>query len=430
MTEPIWSHGGAGGVRAVLEDLDHAAGALAGAAQELADAARALGVAAHVAAWTPDRAPASPALAEAAAASSREADALDALAAALRAAATAYLEGEAAARQGVSLVGRVGEATADWFGSVWWGARTAIAMQGLSPLLGGLSGVGQPPTTGWAGRDEASAAAGLLGDHYGEVVVALAVALHQAESGEPPYRSVTAGDPVAARAPDSVAQVMGRLAWLQAEGGGRVAIETVRGPTGTRHLVYVPGTEDWWVTSGNPADMKSNLTSVLGAWSDAARAVTDAIVAHGIRPEDQVLLAGHSQGGMVATVVAGALAQRFGDVRVVTAGSPTGRIALPATVPALHLENTRDLVPGLDGRANPDRANRVTVSHDRRRSEQADAPDGSRTVAQAHGIDGYAATARLVDEGVSDSTRAWLAQARPLLAGGRSTVTAYAPVTG
>ncbi|WP_156155850.1 hypothetical protein [Demequina phytophila] len=430
MTEPIWSHGGAGGVHAVLEDLDHAAGALGAAAAELADAARALAVAAHVAGWTPDRAPASPALAEAAAASSREADALDALAAALRAAATAYLEGEAAARQGVSLVGSAGEGVADWFGSVVWGMRTAIGMQGLNPLVGGVRDVGQPPTTGWMGRDEASGAVGLLGDHYGEVVAALAVALRQAEAWEPPYRAVAAGEPVEARAPDSLAQVMGRLAWLQAEGDGTVAIETVRGLAGTRHLVYVPGTEDWWVSSGNPADMQSNLTSVLGAWSDAARAVTDAIAAHGIPPEEPVLLAGHSQGGMVAAVVAAALADRFRDVRVVTAGSPTGRIALPTAVPALHLENTRDLVPGLDGRANPDRANRVTVSHDRRRSARPDAPDGSRTVAQAHGIDGYAATARLVDEGVSDSTRAWMAGAAPLLAGGRSTVTAYRPVTG
>ncbi|MDN4475149.1 hypothetical protein QQX09_04660 [Demequina sp. SYSU T00192] len=430
MTEPIWSAGGVGGVRAVLDDLETAAGALGEAAGELDDAARALAVAAQVATWTPARAPAAAGLGEAAAASSAEAARLRDLAHTLRATALAYLEAEDGARRAVSLAGRLGEAAADWFGSVAWLHRTAAVATGGAGAARMLGVPGLPPTTGMVGRDEASGLLALAGEDYARIVAGLALAVRRAEAGEPAYRAVEAAPVLADEAPGGLEDLVGRLAWVHVQGGGTLAIETVRDHAGVRHLVYVPGTEDWGVTSGNPADLEADLVSVLGATSDAARAVVDAVAAHGIGPDEPILLAGHSQGGMVAMIAAAALADRFRVERVVTAGAPTGRIRLPPTVAALHLENTRDLVPGLDGRANPETARRVTVSHDRRRSHRADAPDGSRTVAEAHGFAGYAATARLVDEGVSDSTRAWLADARPLLTEAPSTVTAYRPVTG
>ncbi len=430
VTEPIWSSGGAGGVRAVLDDLEEAAGSLAAAAGELDDAARSLGVAAQVAAWDPARAPRAAALLDAAAASSAEASRLRALGDALRSAALAYLEAESEARRSITLAGRLGEAAADWWGSVAWVHRTAALAIGGRAAMRLLGGPGLPPTTGLVGRDEASGLLALAGEDYARIVAVLALVVHQAEAGEPAYRTVEPLPELVDGSPGSLEDLVGRLAWVHAEGEGTVAVETVRGDGGARHLVYVPGTEDWWVTSGNPADVEADLVSVLGAMSDAARAVVDAVAAHGIGPDEPILLAGHSQGGMVAMIAAAALADRYRVERVVTAGAPTGRIRLPPTVAALHLENTRDLVPGLDGRANPDTPRRVTVSHDRRRSHRADAPDGSRTIAEAHGFAGYAATARLVDEGVSASTQAWLDGARPLLTEARSTVTAYRPVTG
>ncbi|WP_062317157.1 hypothetical protein [Demequina maris] len=430
MTEPIWSAGGAGGVAAVLDDLDAAAGALAAAADALDAAARALGVAAQVAGWTPARAPAAAGLLDAAAASSAEAVRLRDLAATLRATALAYLEAEAEARRAVGLAGRLGEAGADWLGWLAWLNRTAALVAGGPAAMLLLGGPGLPPTTGLVGRDEAAGLLALAGDDYARIVAMLALVVHQAEAGEPPYRAVEPAPVLEDEAPGSLEDVVGRLAWVHTQGEGTIAIETVRDAHGARHLVYVPGTEDWWVTSGNPADLEADLASVLGAMSDAARAVVDAVAAHGIGPDEPLLLAGHSQGGMVAMIAAAALADRYRVDRVVTAGAPTGRIRLPPTVAALHLENTRDLVPGLDARANPDSPTRVTVSHDRRRSQRADAPDGSRTIAEAHGFAGYAATARLVDEGVSASTEAWLDGARPLLTEARSTVTAYRPVTG
>lgn len=447
MTEEVaWSSGGRGGAVVVLEDLDLAASALLSAAGDLDDAARTLGVAAHLCTWRSEGAALVGAAAGAARSASVVAAGLRALAADLTAAAGAYLDAEHAARAALTLPRALAETAADWAGSVaWihrWGTTLALA---ASPVVGAVRVVtggdapaavapdGPPPTTGALNRDTASALLATTGDGYDRLARTLARAVAQAEALEPAHAGVAA-DPRGApdfEPPRSVETVMRRLDWLEARGGGTVAIETVTDPTGrTRHLVYVPGTQDWGVVDPNPADLQANLATISGGASDAARAVTAAMAAHGIGPDEPVLLAGHSQGGMVATALAGALVGRYRVTHVVTAGSPTGRLALPPRAEALHLENTRDLVPGLDARANPDRANRVTVSHDRRRSADPGRPDGSRTVAQAHAIDGYASTARLVDRGMSASTEAWLDGARPFLESDRGRLAAYRPVAG
>ena len=119
--------------------------------------------------------------------------------------------------------------------------------------------------------------------------------------------------------------------------------------------------------------------------------------------------AGHSLGGIVATALAGnaTFTARFNVAGVVTAGSPTGRIALPATVNALHFEGTRDIVPGLDGRPNPDTPTRITVHHDARESQVPALASAAENIGSAHHLDTYEQTARLVDQGLSPSTDAW-----------------------
>ena len=148
--------------------------------------------------------------------------------------------------------------------------------------------------------------------------------------------------------------MMRELKRVEEGGDGSVRIDAWTGVDGvTRRVVYIPGTEDWGAWSGNPADAEANLALMAGRLPGAARTVVDALAASGATERDPVLLVGHSQGGMVAAALAAspAIAARFHIDGIVTAGSPVGRIALPRTVSALHLEGTRDLVPGLDGRA-------------------------------------------------------------------------------
>ena len=142
------------------------------------------------------------------------------------------------------------------------------------------------------------------------------------------------------------------------------------------------------------------------------------------------MFVGHSLGGIVATALAAnpSVTSRFTIEAVVTAGSPTGRIMLPPSVQALHLEGTRDIVPGLDGRANPDTPTRVTVHHDVRDSEVPILAGEGEDILSAHHFDTYAETARLVDEGLSASTDAWLAEEQDFFAPGKRTeVTEYRP---
>jgi thioesterase domain-containing protein len=101
-----------------------------------------------------------------------------------------------------------------------------------------------------------------------------------------------------------------------------------------------------------------------------------------VRRTDEVMLVGHSEGGLVA-VTAARDAVRTGEfavTHVVTAGAPIGRTAaqVPASVQVLALENKRDLVPHLDGTANPDRRNVTTAS----------SAHGDGTVAGDHSVEG------------------------------------------
>lgn len=448
--EPLWTYGGAAGVAVRLEDLDRARAVLALAGGEVEDAAWALAAAARAtepAGLEVAGVEAAGVAADAAGLAARAAGvAVDcrALARSLGAAMEEYVEAERAAAAPPSLGTRAVELAQDAAGDAWWRLRWAatLAQAAVSPagLLSlawddgprRLAPSGLPPHTSWLNGELAHAATAEGIRDYDRAVAAVAAALAAAEALEPDYRGVTpepGSRPVALRAP-GVEGTMRRLDWTEQLGGGAIAIETLTGDDGSRrHVVYIPGTQDWWVTDPNPADAHANLVAVTGGVPDAGRAVRDALTAHGVTPDEPVMLAGHSQGGMIAAVGAGALADRYRVTHVVTAGSPTGRIVVPPGVATLHLENTRDVVPGLDGRANPDTRDRVTVVHDRRRSVQPDAPDRSLTVAEAHGLDGYAATAAQVDRGAGPSARAWTDSAGAYLTGGRSEISVYRPTS-
>ncbi|MDN4483516.1 hypothetical protein [Demequina lignilytica] len=437
--EPLWSYGGAAGLAVRLEDLERAQAVLALAGGELEDAVWTLASAARAGGPATGAGPAG-----LAARASGIAMGCRALSAALAIAVERYAEAEREAASGLSLAARLGEVGADAAGSVGWGLRwgavlaTALASPiGAASLLWDdgprrLAPGGLPPHTSWLNGELAHATVATRVEDYDRVVAALAGALAAAEALEPDYRGVVPEPgprPVALR-DAGVAGTMRRLDWTEQLGGGAVAIETVAASDGSRrHVVYIPGTQDWGVTDPNPADAHANLVAVTGGVPDAGRAVRDALEAHGVAPDEPVMLAGHSQGGLIAAVGASALADRYRITHVLTAGSPTGRIATPSGVAVLHLENTRDVVPGLDGRANPDTSDRVTVVHDRRRSGQADAPDASRTVAEAHALEGYAATGALVDRGAGPSVRAWTDSAGAYLAGGRSEISVYRPAS-
>jgi hypothetical protein len=147
------------------------------------------------------------------------------------------------------------------------------------------------------------------------------------------------------------------------ENDGTIEVQTFDGPDGTRrHVVYLPGTDDMnpFSSDGQLRDMQENTRLVGGEGTAYAAGVMAALRDAGVRPGEPVLLAGHSQGGMVAAALA-SHASPYDVTNVVTFGSPTSQVAhYPAHVHVLSLEHQGDLVPQLAGPGTAS-AHHVTV---------------------------------------------------------------------
>ncbi|VTR76766.1 hypothetical protein [Cellulomonas hominis] len=282
----------------------------------------------------------------------------------------------------------------------------------LGTLLGGpngglalpyvLSG-GQWPTPSYedavAGLINAGGLFGKFGD-TGEVGVRL--------------RETLTGD----FAPRSVSDIFRQQASIHQD-TGTVQIVELKHPDGTTtYVVQIPGTQEWGPRRGDsPVDLTTNLRLMAGDSTLMQQQVAAAMRQSGIRPDDPVMLTGHSQGGITAASLASdpAFRREFSVHSVVTGGSPIARFDIPDAVAVLALEHDQDAVPMLEGKENPDRPSWVTVGRDLGNGQHAPLPDGS--VGAAHGTDVYAETGALVDASNDPSTRAWLDRAAQFFTG-------------
>jgi len=227
---------------------------------------------------------------------------------------------------------------------------------------------------------------------------------------------VVPADTKGAAAPTSVADIFREQGKLgDSENHGQIQISTVVGTDGvTSHIVQIPGTQDSSLTRGdNPIDMTTNLKLMSGQdtvlQAQVARAMKDA----GIGPSDPVMLTGHSQGGIACAAMASdpAFRKQFNVTGIVTGGSPIARFDIPADVSVLSLEHKQDLVPMLEGRENPDRANWVTVKRDVSADVATNAAKGGTpgvlNPLSAHDTDIYATTGAQIDSSKDPSLAAW-----------------------
>jgi hypothetical protein len=171
---------------------------------------------------------------------------------------------------------------------------------------------------------------------------------------------------------DLVAAVDRRAAGQPGEIDVRVLTQPAQ-PGAPRHVVVdIPGTKSWSLAAHNSdvTSLATNLRSLAGERTAYEEGIEVAMRQAGVRPNDDVVLVGHSEGGMVAVNAATRLAHtgEFRVSRVISAGAPISALVdrVPASVQVLALENAGDVVPHLDGRPNPDRPNvtTVTVHHD------------------------------------------------------------------
>ena len=133
-----------------------------------------------------------------------------------------------------------------------------------------------------------------------------------------------------------------------------------RQPGAPRHVVVdIPGTKSWSLAAHNSdvTSIATNLRSLAGERTAYEEGIELAMRQAGVRPDDDVVLLGHSEGGMVAVNAATRFAQtgEFHVDRVITAGAPISATVdrIPRSVQVLALENAGDVVPHLDGQPNP-----------------------------------------------------------------------------
>ena len=160
---------------------------------------------------------------------------------------------------------------------------------------------------------------------------------------------------------------------------------------GTEHRawsVMIRGTQKWGPGEDNPQDMLTNLQAVGQSNSDQLRAVKTSMDMAGIKSDEPVEFVGHSQGGIIAAQLAAdpQVRSHYRVASVLTAGSPVAGFHPDSSVPMLNMENTRDIVPALDGGANANRGHALTLHFD---SEHLERKQGQDNPIAAHDIATY-----------------------------------------
>ena len=192
---------------------------------------------------------------------------------------------------------------------------------------------------------------------------------------------------VTARLPVQPAQSMAERIARIPDTKNPIRVETYTLANGDTHAeVFIAGTHEWGVGSGDtPFDLESNLKLVAGQTSLSVVATTQALRQAGVKPGDSVTFVGHSQGGAVATTLAESGVYK--TTGLVTAGSPTGTLPVRGDYPAVVMEHTNDVVPGLGGGRLTTQATVVTRDSGHNRLD----------VLGAHSTDSYQHTASLID---------------------------------
>ena len=231
------------------------------------------------------------------------------------------------------------------------------------------------------------------------------LALQSVPDGTPVVRATgpdTAG--CAAAPPRGLADLLRELDHRYTGPDGAIDVRILSGTDGRRRVIAdLPGTRELLsVGTGDVNDLTTNARALIGRDGTYEQGVFEALRAAGVGPDDEIMLVGHSQGGMVAIDAARDAARNgFTITHVVTAGSPIGLTVgqLPRGIQVLALENRRDVVPRLDGRDNPDRLNVVTVGFD----------PGPGTVGTEHAIStSYLGAAAMADASDDPAIRAFL----------------------
>ncbi len=166
-----------------------------------------------------------------------------------------------------------------------------------------------------------------------------------------------------------------------------------------RYVVYVGPTETFSPKADHePWDLTSDVGGVGGMDVGAFRASELAMHDAGIHSGDEVQFVGFSEGGLIATMLAGS--GEWNAKGLETFGAPAGNIALPDGLSGMAIRNTDDFIPALGG---------PQLDHHLLQVERRAFADGTPLptyhAAPAHQRDAYMASAAAVDAATSNAVR-------------------------
>jgi pimeloyl-ACP methyl ester carboxylesterase len=164
-----------------------------------------------------------------------------------------------------------------------------------------------------------------------------------------------------ATAPASLAEAMARVVDLEQQPTAQIAVTAITGADGVRRFVVeLPGIREL-ASRRQPQDLVGAIDAMAGSTTTYTRCVWAALDRAQVPLGAQVMLVGHSDGGIVAMDLASD--PRFNGSRVqvthvVAAGSPiSGKDVAPnSSTRVLSVENVNDVVTHLDGVDSADRA--------------------------------------------------------------------------
>jgi hypothetical protein len=233
--------------------------------------------------------------------------------------------------------------------------------------------------------------------------------------------SVERGRSVADSAPAGVAALADRIGALsasRAEDSTKVAVSRVVALDGqVSWLVTIPGTSHVTLDNGPvPSDMNTNLRAVAGDVNAIGLATLAALRDAGARKGEPVVLAGHSQGGIVSAQLASDpdFNRVFTVAGVLTLGSPVSQMKPGSAQQWLSLEHVQDTIPAL-APANERGANHTTVVRDLAEADDPETRQGRDTMPVYHGTGTYAATGAMVDAAPDPSLESWRQAVAPVL---------------
>jgi hypothetical protein len=181
---------------------------------------------------------------------------------------------------------------------------------------------------------------------------------------------------------------------------GCLRVFAVSQPEGARRwVVELAGLQFRTARTPCADDESSGLQLLAGESADLEQRIVGALRSVGVGKDEPVLLAGHSQSGLLAACLAKDV-RGLNITHVITAGAPSAWMELPPHITLVSVEHPQDHVVRVLRLPEFGRVNRMRLRRDPTDPVPGKPGDGARpiTTARSHGCDLYAVTAQAIDE--------------------------------